>query len=85
MQRKFITYCILFFIPVLIGYTILERLTLKLPSSFSVNQKYIESKNNNIETLILGSSQIDYSVNPEWLDSPHYKSSFWMATSRYRF
>ena len=48
----------------------MEYLSLSLPSAIKANQEYIERTNDNFETLILGSSQIQSAVNPEWLDSP---------------
>ena len=70
MQRKFITYCIVFFIPVLIGYYCIEILTRNLPSRFKTNQSLIKNNKDSFETLILGSSQMKDAINPEWLDSP---------------
>ncbi len=70
MQRKFLTYGLLFFLPVVAGYLAMEYLSLSLPSAIKANQEYIKRVNNNFETLILGSSQIQGAVNPEWLDSP---------------
>lgn len=69
MQRKFITYCLIFFIPVVIGYLMVEYFTLELPSSFKANKEYIEKNKDDFTTLILGSSQIQSAVNPEWLSS----------------
>ena len=70
MQKKFLTYSLLFFVPVITGYLVMEYLSRELPSVFKVNAEYIERENDNFETLVLGSSQIQSAVNPEWLDSP---------------
>jgi hypothetical protein len=59
----------LFFLPVVAGYLVMEYLSLGLPSAIKANQEYIKRVNYNFETLILGSSQIQSAVNPEWLDS----------------
>ena len=60
----------MFFLPVVAGYLAMEYLSLGLPSAIKANQEYIKRVNDNFETLILGSSQIQSAVNPEWLDSP---------------
>ena len=60
----------MFFLPVVAGYLVMEYLSLGLPSAIKANQEYVKRANNNFETLILGSSQIQSAVNPEWLDSP---------------
>ena len=70
MQKKFLTYCLLFFVPVIAGYLVMEYLSRDLPSVFKANAEYIERENDNFETLVLGSSQIQSAINPEWLDSP---------------
>ncbi len=70
MQRKFITYCFLFFAPVVIGYLVMESLTLGIPSAFQINQVRLQNEADAIETLVLGSSQIMNAVNPEWMESP---------------
>lgn len=69
MQRKFLTYCLLFFVPVVAGYLVMEYLSLGLPSVIKANQTYIESTQDGFEALVLGSSQIQSAVNAEWLDS----------------
>lgn len=70
MQRKFLTYCLLFFIPVLLVYGFIEYLSVSLPAPFNINKERIEKEGPTIETIILGSSQMQHAVNPEWLDSP---------------
>lgn len=70
MQRKFITYSLLFFIPVLVIFLAVEWLTISIPSNFSVNKKYIEKSGNTIETLILGTSHVMNAANPAWMQSP---------------
>ncbi|MBX2829032.1 MAG: hypothetical protein KTR22_12780 [Flavobacteriaceae bacterium] len=69
MMRKFATYCLLFFIPVVLGYGIAEYATLRMPSSFKANVDYLEGREDSFENLVLGSSQMRQSVNPEWIQS----------------
>lgn len=68
--RKFITYSLLFFLPVLLGYGLVEYLTLQLPSSVKANGAYLERMSKNFEVLVLGSSQMKDAVNPVWLSKP---------------
>ena len=70
MVKKFITYCLLFFIPIVLGYIALEIFTRDLPSSFKANKTYIENNKAVFETVLFGSSQMQSAVNPEWLDTP---------------
>ena len=70
MQRNFIKYCILFFTPLILGYALLEYLTLELPSTFKANKIAINLKKEKFETLVLGSSQMMVGINAEWMDAP---------------
>ncbi len=70
MQRKFITYSILFIIPVLLGYIAVEYLTRKLPMEYMNTAAYIENNGSDIEILLLGSSQMKNAVNPAWIKRP---------------
>ena len=49
---------------------VMEYFSAQLPSVFKVNEAYIQQEQNQFETLVLGSSQMQSAVNPEWLDSP---------------
>ncbi|MDC8004532.1 hypothetical protein POV27_10775 [Aureisphaera galaxeae] len=69
MLRKFATYCLLFFIPVIGIYCIAEYLTLNIPSSFTSNVAYMEAEEYTFENMVLGSSQMQQAVNPEWIQS----------------
>lgn len=70
MQRKFLTYCLLFFVPVVAVYLAVEYFSTQVPSVFKANEAYMEREQHGFETLVLGSSQMQSAVNPEWLDSP---------------
>ncbi len=70
MQRKFVTYCLLFFLPVIIGYGVVEYFTVSMPNSFQANKDYMEGKGDAFENLVLGSSQMRGAVNPEWIQQP---------------
>ncbi len=69
MQRKFITYSLLFFIPIIVAYCFVEYYTCSLSAPFPINKMRIETEGENIETLVLGSSQLQNAINPEWLSS----------------
>lgn len=70
MQRKFLTYCLLFFFPVVMGYLLMEGLTLGIPNTYEINKRRLQQEGETLETLVLGSSQMMSAVNPEWLKSP---------------
>ena len=68
MQRRFIKYTISFFIPVLLGYLTVELLTLNLPMNYKTTSQFLNSHQDNIEVLILGSSQMKDGIDPSQLD-----------------
>ena len=70
MNKKFVTYLLIFFIPVVLGTLVVEKLTRELPSSYAHKSKYLEANAEEIEIIVLGSSQMAYGINPEWLDVP---------------
>ncbi len=60
----------MFFTPVIAAVLWVEYLTLQIPSAYPILEKQLDEESNQIETLILGSSQIMSAVNAEWLGSP---------------
>ncbi len=70
MQRKFVKYAIIFFIPVILGYVIIEYLTLNLPLSYQTTSQYLSEEKENIEVIIFGSSQMKDGIDPSLLNKP---------------
>ncbi len=68
MQRRFLKYSIWFFAPVILGYLIIEILTLNLPMSYKSINSYLQSNKDEIQVIVLGSSQMKNAVNPAYLD-----------------
>ncbi|MEM7084701.1 MAG: hypothetical protein AAF489_00875 [Bacteroidota bacterium] len=48
----------------------MEYFSARLPSTFKANEAYLQKEQEKFETLVLGSSQMQGAVNPEWLNSP---------------
>ncbi|MEM7186793.1 MAG: hypothetical protein AAF466_09055 [Bacteroidota bacterium] len=69
MQRKFLTYGFLFFLPVVLVYGLMEYLSDDLPSAFKTNRAYIDREQDSFTTLILGSSQMQGAVNPAEMEN----------------
>jgi len=53
---------------VLLGYLAVELLTLNLPMNYKTTSQFLNSHQDNIEVLILGSSQMKDGVDPSQLD-----------------
>lgn len=70
MQRTFVKYLLLFFLPVVAVNVGLELYVRAQPSLFKLNAKYLEKAQKNIQVVAFGSSQIKDAINPEWVDAP---------------
>jgi hypothetical protein len=70
MQGKFIKYVVLFFVPVILGYAIIEYMTLNLPMNYLSTSQYLEEEKDSIEVILLGSSQMNDGIDPALLDKP---------------
>lgn len=69
-QQRFIRICILFFIPIILIFAAMEYAATKIPTNYSFISKKLASQGENITVAIFGSSQIQNSVNPEFIDKP---------------
>ncbi len=63
-QLKFLKYCLLFFLPIVVGYTILEILALNLPMNYKLFGNYLNTHSKSIQVMALGSSQMKNAFNP---------------------
>lgn len=63
-QLRFLKYCVVFFIPVIIAYTVLEILVSNIPTNYKIIGDYFDSHSQEIEVMSLGSSQVKCAFNP---------------------
>ncbi len=69
-MRKFLTYCLLFFAPLVLVILGMEGLVRKIPNAYKINEEIIAERADSIEVMVLGSSQMMSAVNPAWLKAP---------------
>lgn len=67
-QLRFLKYCLVFFIPVVLAYFILEFLVLNIPMNYKVYGEYLDTHPEEIAVMSLGSSQMKCGFNPEFSD-----------------
>lgn len=67
MIKKFLIQTCLFFIPVIVGYAIVENKTRNLPLTPKIKSEFYKKHQNDIEILVLGASQNRDAINPEFL------------------
>jgi len=57
-----------FFIPVVLCYALIEYSILRIPMSYDKVHEQITNKKDDIKVMVLGSSQMQAAVNPEYID-----------------
>lgn len=70
MQRKFHIAVLIFFVPVVLGYLVVEWATLELPMGYKNLSQRLSAEGDTIEVLLLGSSQMKDAVNTAKLKTP---------------
>lgn len=70
MQKTFVKYLLLFFMPVVLINLALEYHVRSQAGNFKANAAYLSKSGQDIEVLVLGSSQAKDAVNPEWISKP---------------
>jgi len=67
-QKSFLKGALVFFIPVIAIYVLLEVLVLQLPFNYINISEHLVSEGKNIKILTTGSSQMKCAVNPRFFD-----------------
>lgn len=63
-MRKFNKRVIIFSVPLLLLFFILELLLREIPNDYSYKRNYLDNNSNEIEVLFMGNSHVYYGVNP---------------------
>ncbi|MDT0642846.1 hypothetical protein RM553_08390 [Zunongwangia sp. F363] len=66
---KFIARCLIFILPVLLVYTLVEYNLRQLPYGVKVKNEFAMANREKIKILALGSSHFERGINPEYMDS----------------
>lgn len=61
-------WTLVFFIPVVLVYVLLEVMVLEIPMNYKNTSDYFNSEKDEIEILALGPSQTNNAINPEYFD-----------------
>jgi hypothetical protein len=65
-MKRFISYNILFFFPIILIGLFAEILLRKIPNDYSYKRTYLDSNSKNITVLILGNSHAFYGLDPQY-------------------
>ena len=66
-MRKLIKIVSVFILPILVIAVFIEVMLRNIPNAYQVKTSYVQRNSNTIETLILGSSHVQYGINPKYL------------------
>jgi len=67
-MKKFITYSVLFVLPLIVALTCLEYLLRQVPNPYKYKYEWMQKNAEDVEILILGSSHTFYGIRPEFLE-----------------
>lgn len=79
-MKRFTIKIILLGIPILFLLIILELGLRMIPSDYKLQKKYLDAHSNEIETLILGSSQTFCGIDPKYFASKTYNAGYLVQT-----
>ncbi len=74
---------LLFLLPVMVVFVLLEIALRAMPNDYKVKSAYLEEHAEEIEVLILGSSHAYYGIDPEYFSDPCFNAAFYSQTLRY--
>lgn len=66
---------LLFLLPVIIGFILLEAFYRTVPNNYTVKSRYMEANKGRVKTLLFGDSHCLYGLNPSLMDSGTYNLS----------
>ncbi len=75
-MRKFILNATQLFLPIIFIAIFLEVLLRQIPNDYTYKKKYLDAHSNDIECLILGSSDIYYGVNPIFFSEKTFNAGY---------
>ena len=69
-QQSYLKQVLVFFIPVVLIFILVEILVLQIPANYKTTSDYFYSEKDKIEILALGPSQTNSAINPAHFDRP---------------
>lgn len=67
-MKKFLRYCALFVLPVLIAFLPVEYLIRQVPNPYKYKYEWMQKNAEDVEILVFGSSHTFYGIRPEFFD-----------------
>lgn len=71
-MKRFLTYCILFILPILAVTVPLEYALRQVPNPYRYKYEWMQAHAEEVKTLVIGNSHTFYGVRPSLLDGPAF-------------
>lgn len=75
-MKKFIKYCLYFVLPILIAAIPLEYMIRQIPNPYKYKYEWMQNNAEDVEILILGSSQAMYGIRPDYMAGKAFNLAF---------
>ncbi|MDB2462852.1 hypothetical protein N9W61_01980 [Algibacter sp.] len=82
-MNKIIIKSLMLSLPIIVFGIILEILVRNTPNDYSVKKAYLDKHSTDIETLILGSSESTFGIDPKYFSSNTYNASYFNQDLQY--
>lgn len=79
-MKRFTIKIVLLLLPIVIVFATIELGLRSIPSDYKIQKKYLDTYSNEIETLILGSSQTFCGIDPKYFASKAYNAGYLVQT-----
>lgn len=75
-MKRFLTWTIIFILPILLAGVVYEVLLRKIPNDYRVKKNYLDQHAREVNTLLLGSSHTYYGINPEYIPRKSFNAGY---------
>lgn len=84
-MKKFIKYCLLFNLPIIVLGVSAELLLRKIPNDYHYKKEFLDRHSDSIKVLFLGSSHAYYGINPQYFNATSFNASHVSQTLGYDY
>src|SRR4051812_14907456 len=81
--KKFVLKVLLFIVPWVIAWRVLEHKLSQIPNSYSKKRSYLEKQTDSIQVLLLGTSHTYHGVNPDYFSCYGFNLADYLQTIYY--
>ena len=75
-MKKFITWTLIFMLPVFLAGFAYELLLRRIPNDYMLKKQYLDENAHRVKTLFLGSSHTFYGINPDFFPGTSFNAGY---------